>query len=224
MHTSKSVAPFRRREGLMDRFVGEAAVALQVLSGGATASRAFPPGRQIEPSEETMPPHEQRHAAGLMRVNHVGEVCAQALYRGQATACKREQTRELLRDAAREETDHLVWCDTRLQELNSRPSLLNPVWYATSFALGVLASRAGEKYNLGFMAETERQVEAHLESHLKKLPLQDTRSREIVVQMRDDEVKHRKTAQRHGATALPAPIPSFMKFISKVMTKTAYRI
>jgi len=171
-----------------------------------------------------MPPHEQRHAAGLMRVNHVGEVCAQALYRGQATACKREQTRELLRDAAREETDHLVWCDTRLQELNSRPSLLNPVWYATSFALGVLASRAGEKYNLGFMAEIERQVEAHLESHLKKLPLQDTRSREIVVQMRDDEVKHRKTAQRHGATALPAPIPSFMKFISKVMTKTAYRI
>ena len=224
MYTNKTVAPFRRREGLMERFVGEAAVALRVLSGVAAASRAFPPGRPIEPSEETLLPHEQRHAAGLMRVNHVGEVCAQALYRGQATACKREQTRELLREAAIEETDHLAWCDTRLKELNSRPSLLNPVWYATSFALGALASRAGEKYNLGFMAETERQVEAHLESHLKKLPEQDTRSREIVVQMRDDEIKHRKTAQRHGATALPAPAPAFMKFISKVMTKTAYRI
>lgn len=224
MYTTKTVAPFRRREGLMDALVGEAAIALQVLSGVATASRPYPPGLPIGPSEETLLPHEQRHAAGLMRVNHVGEVCAQALYRGQATASEREQTRELLREAALEETDHLAWCDTRLQELNSRTSLLNPIWYAASFAMGALASRAGEKYNLGFMAETERQVEAHLESHLKKLPVQDARSREIVTQMRDDEIKHRKTAQRHGARALPAPIPSLMKFVSKVMTKTAYRI
>lgn len=224
MNVAKPVTPLRRREGPFDRIVGEMAVALQVLSGAATATRPYPPGRQIEPAEQALPAPDQRHAAGLMRVNHVGEVCAQALYRGQALGCEREQTRELLREAAREETDHLVWCTNRLQELNSRPSLLNPVWYAGSLTLGLLASRAGEKYNLGFMAETERQVEAHLESHLKKLPAQDDRSRQIVVQMRDDEVKHRKTAQRHGAASLPGLIPFIMKNISKLMTKTAYRI
>lgn len=224
MNVAKSVPPMRRREGPFDRLVGEVAVALQVLSGAAAASRPYPPGRPVEPAQKTMSSDDQRHAAGLMRVNHVGEVCAQALYRGQALACERTQTRELLREAAREETDHLVWCADRLQELKSRPSLLNPVWYASSFTLGLLASRAGEKYNLGFMAETERQVEAHLESHLKKLPVQDERSRQIVVQMRDDEVKHRKTAQRHGAAPLPVPVPFLMKFVSKLMTKTAYRI
>ena len=221
---SKSVTPFRRRQGMFDAFVGEVAVAVQVLSGAATASRPYPPGRQVEPSEETMPAHEQRHAAGLMRVNHVGEICAQALYRGQALACERDQTKALLREAAREEVDHLVWCAQRLRELSSRPSLLNTVWYAGSFTLGVLASRAGERYNLGFMAETERQVEAHLAHHLKTLPAQDERSRQVVVQMRDDEVRHRKTAQKHGAAVLPPPIPAIMKFVSKIMTKTAYRI
>lgn len=220
----KTVPPFRRRQGFLDRVVGEVAVAVQVLSGVATASRAYPPGRQIEPSEETMPAHEQRHAAGLMRVNHVGEVCAQALYRGQALAGVRDETRALLREAAHEEVDHLVWCSQRLKELSSRPSLLNPIWYLGSFTLGALASRAGERYNLGFMAETERQVEAHLAQHLKTLPAHDERSRQVVVQMRDDEIRHRKTAQQHGAVSLPSPIPAIMTFVSKVMTKSAYRI
>lgn len=220
----KSVTPFRRRQGLLDRFVGEVAVAVQVLSAAATASRPYPPGRQIEPSEETLSAHEQRHAAGLMRVNHVGEICAQALYRGQALACERDETRALLREAAHEEVDHLVWCSQRLQELSSRPSLLNPIWYFGAFTLGALASRAGERYNLGFMAETERQVEAHLAHHLKTLPSEDERSRQVVVQMREDEIRHRKTAQQHGAAKLPEPIPSVMKIVSKVMTKSAYRV
>ena len=221
---TQSVTAIRRRQGLLDRVVGEVAVAVQVLSGVATASSAYPPGRQIEQGEESMPSHEQRHAAGLMRVNHVGEICAQALYRGQALSDVQDETRALLREAAHEEVDHLVWCSQRLKELSSRPSLLNPIWYLGSFTLGALASRAGERYNLGFMAETERQVEAHLAQHLKTLPAGDDRSRQVVVQMRDDEIRHRKTAQQHGAAPLPAPIPAIMTFVSKVMTKSAYRI
>jgi len=151
-------------------------------------------------------------------------VCAQALYRGQAVAVEREQTRGLLREAAREEVDHLVWCQERLKELNGRTSLLNPVWYAGSFALGLAASRSGERYNLGFMAETERQVEAHLNGHLKLLPQEDERSRKIITQMREDEISHRRTAQKHGGVDLPFPIPSFMKLISKVMTKSSYYV
>lgn len=214
----------RRREGLFDQLIGEASVALQVLSGAAVASRPNPAGPVAVDASEMLTPIEQRHAAGLMRINHVGEICAQALYRGQAIAVEREQTREVLREAAREEVDHLVWCQQRLKELNSRVSLLNPVWYAGSFALGLAASRAGERYNLGFMAETERQVEAHLNGHLKSLPEADERSRKIVAQMRDDEIQHRRTAQKHGGVDLPFPIPSFMKVISKVMTKSAYYI
>jgi len=213
---------FRRRSGLFDSLVGEAAVALQVVSAAATASRPYPPGRAIDRSEEGMTAEERRHAAGLMRVNHVGEVCAQALYRGQALACSRPDTKALLLDAAREEVDHLAWCSQRLEELDSRPSVLNPVWYAGSFALGLLASRSGEAYNLGFMAETERQVEAHLNGHLESLPKGDQRSRQVVTQMRDDEIRHRKVAQRAGGVPLPEPIPSFMKLISKFMTKSSY--
>jgi len=215
---------FRPRHGPFEALIGEVAVAVQVLSGAATASRTNPAGRALEPGQDKMAAQAQRHSAGLMRVNHVGEVCAQALYRGQALACRHDQTRAILLDAAREEVDHLAWCGERLKELNSRVSLLNPIWYAGSLAMGLLASRAGERYNLGFMAETERQVEAHLEEHLRSLPAQDTRSRAIVAQMRDDEVQHRKTAQHHGAVALPKPIPRIMRFISKLMTKTAYRI
>jgi ubiquinone biosynthesis monooxygenase Coq7 len=159
-----------------------------------------------------------------MRINHVGEVCAQALYRGQALAVDREQTKALLREAAREEVDHLVWCQDRLKEVNSRVSFLNPLWYAGSFTLGLIASRAGERYNLGFMAETERQVEAHLNDHLKSLPQDDQRSRKIITQMRDDEIEHRRTAQRHGGVDLPFPVPNVMKIMSKVMTKSAYYI
>lgn len=188
----------RRREGFFDQVIGEASVALQVLSGAAVASRPNPAGRRSPDESEVLNQAQQRHAAGLMRINHVGEICAQALYRGQAMAVEREQTKELLREAAKEEVDHLVWCQDRLKELNSRVSLLNPIWYAGSFALGLAASRAGERYNLGFMAETERQVEAHLNGHLKSLPQEDERSRKIVAQMRDDEIEHRRTAQKHG--------------------------
>lgn len=219
---SKPVTVPRRRVGLLDPLVGELAVALQVLSGAATASRPNPAGANA--GAESLGESERRHAAGLMRVNHVGEVCAQALYRGQALACRHAQTEALLLDAAREEVDHLAWCAQRLRELDSRPSLLNPFWYAGSLALGLLASRAGEAYNLGFMAETEKQVEAHLNDHLRLLPEADTRSRRIVGQMRDDEIKHRKTAQKAGAASLPDPLPSLMKFMSKVMTKSAYVI
>lgn len=214
----------RRREGLLDQLIGEASVALQVLSGAAVASRPNPAGQAPVDEPEALTPVQQRHAAGLMRINHVGEICAQALYRGQAVAVEREQTKEVLREAAREEVDHLVWCQDRLKELNSRVSFLNPIWYAGSFALGLAASRAGERYNLGFMAETERQVEAHLNGHLKSLPEGDERSRKIVTQMRDDEIEHRRTAQKHGGVDLPFPIPSVMKLMSKVMTKTVYYI
>ncbi len=214
--------PIRRRTGLFDAIVTEAAVALQVLSGSAVANRPNPAGSMSQPDELRV--DEQRHAAGLMRINHVGEVCAQALYRGQALAVEREPTKMLLRQAAAEEVDHLVWCQQRLKELNSRVSLLNPVWYAGSFALGVIASRAGERYNLGFMAETERQVEAHLNDHLASLPVGDQRSRQIVTQMRDDEIEHRRTARQHGGVDLPFPIPRLMTFMSKLMTKTTYYI
>jgi len=214
----------RRRQGPFDQLIGEAAVALKVLSGVASASRPNPAGQMTPEVPETLTAPQQRHAAGLMRINHVGEVCAQALYRGQALAAEREQTKQVLREAALEEVDHLVWCQGRLKELKSRVSLLNPIWYAGSFALGVLASRAGERYNLGFMAETERQVEAHLNGHLKSLPDGDERSRKIISQMRDDEIKHRRTAQHHGGVDLPVPIPSIMKFMSKVMTKSVYYI
>lgn len=214
----------RRRQALFDQWVAEAAVALQVLSGAAAASRSNPAGRLRSDSPEELSAHEKRHSAGLMRVNHVGEICAQALYRGQALAADRLQTKELLRQAAKEEVDHLVWCQQRLKELSSHVSLFNPIWYAGSFALGLAASKAGERYNLGFMAETERQVEAHLDGHLKTLPQSDERSRKIVVQMRDDEIKHRRTAVQHGGVSLPTPIPSIMTFMSKVMTKSAYRI
>lgn len=214
----------RKRETPFEKVVSELAAALQVLSGAAHAGRAYPPGERTDSVSEEISDFERRQSAGLMRVNHVGEVCAQALYRGQAVAARREQTRSMLLEAAAEEVDHLVWCDQRLKELQSRTSLLNPFWYAGSFALGLTASLASERYNLGFMAETERQVEAHLDEHLKKMPQKDERSRKIIVQMREDEIRHRKTAQRHGAARLPDPIPGLMKFTSKLMTSSSYWI
>ncbi len=217
-----SATPLVRRQGPLDAVLVEVDRALQVLSRSAVAGRAYP-ARAAE-TAETLTDAEKRHAAGLMRVNHVGEVCAQALYRGQAAACRDGATRELLREAAAEEVDHLAWCDERLKELGSRPSLLNPFWYAGSFALGVAASVAGVPRNLGFMAETERQVEAHLDEHLHTLPPDDERSREIVRQMKDDEAGHRESAERAGGVALPAPVRGLMRAMSKVMTRTAYHL
>lgn len=224
--SSASPAPrsgFRRRGGPLDALLAEANRALQVLGGSAAAGRANPAGRM--PKEgDALSESERRHAAGLMRVNHVGEICAQALYRGQAAVCKDEPTRELLYQAAQEEVDHLAWCEDRLRELDSRPSLFNPLWYAGSFGLGLLAGKAGVPRNLGFMAETERQVEEHLEGHLVSLPEGDSRSRAIVEQMRQDEIGHRVAAEQAGAHALPGPVKTAMRLMSKVMTTTAYRI
>ncbi len=225
-HSSNySHSGFVRRSNPLEDILAEVGKALQVLDGSAQAGRPNPAGpKPLNATEEALSPAEQQHAAGLMRVNHVGEICAQALYRGQALFCRDAAIRNVLYKAADEEVDHLVWCNERLKELNSRPSLLNPLWYLGSFSLGAVASRAGVPYNLGFMAETERQVEQHLDNHLEQLPPQDERSRRIVEQMRDDEIQHRTTAENHGAVGLPSPVKLAMRFMSKVMTTTAYRI
>lgn len=166
----------------------------------------------------------RRHSAGLMRVNHVGEVCAQALYQGQALTAREQTTRELLKNAALEEQDHLAWCEQRLAELGSHTSYLNHVWYTGSLLLGIIAGLAGDRWSLGFIAETERQVADHLQGHLEKLPENDEKSRAIVCQMRADELQHQTTAEYHGAAQLPEPIPTLMQMMAKVMTTLAYRI
>jgi len=159
-----------------------------------------------------------------MRVNHCGEICAQALYQGQAIMSKDDHARRVLDKAAREETEHLAWTEQRIAELGGRKSLLNPLWYGGSLAIGMLAGAFGDRWNLGFLAETERQVEAHLSSHLERLPAGDQRSRAIVVQMRDDEAGHANTAVALGAHELPAPVKVAMKMASQVMTTLAHRI
>jgi ubiquinone biosynthesis monooxygenase Coq7 len=159
-----------------------------------------------------------------MRVNHTGEVAAQALYHGQAFMARSEGTQRMLLDAAREETDHLAWCETRLTELQSRPSLLNPLWYVGSFAIGAIAAALGDKVSLGFVAETERQVEGHLDVHLARLPANDVRSRAILEAMRTDEIQHGAAAKAAGGADLPAPARLLMKHTARVMTHTAYWI
>jgi ubiquinone biosynthesis monooxygenase Coq7 len=167
---------------------------------------------------------ERRHAAGLMRVNHVGEVCAQALYRGQALTTRSAHLREQFQQAAREETDHLAWTAVRLAQLDARPSLLNPLWYAGAYLLGLAAGRADDATSLGFVVETEQQVEEHLEGHLAQLPAGDAASRAIVAQMRDDEARHGRAAEEGGARRLPAALRGAMRVAAKVMTRTAYWI
>lgn len=225
---SGSPATYFRRPSVIDNVLSEVGRALQVLDGSMHASRPNPAGKMPvaggQNADEDMTSQELQHAAGLMRVNHVGEICAQALYRGQAVFCRDAAIRKILLRAAAEEVDHLVWCNDRLSELSSRPSILNPLWYAGSFSLGLVASRAGTGRNLGFMAETERQVEEHLNGHLERLPAQDLRSRTIVAQMRDDEILHRTTAEDNGANTLPLPVRLAMRLMSRVMTATAYRI
>ncbi len=168
---------------------------------------------------------ERREAAALMRINHVGEVCAQALYTGQSLASHDPALQAKLSEASREETDHLAWTRQRLDELNDRPSLLNPLWYAGSFAIGYAAGKlGGDKISLGFVVETERQVEAHLQSHMDKLPVADTASRAVVAQMKADEIAHAQMAMKSGAVELPAPVKSAMKVAAKLMTTIAYRV
>ncbi len=211
---------------MLDRFIPEFDRALRAVAGITRASRPNPADAIVTSGDDggTLSDAERRHAAGLMRVNHVGEVCAQALYQGQALFARDPAIRAQLDEAAREEEDHLAWCAQRLQELNDRPSLLNPLWYAGAFAIGALAGRLGDKISLGFVAETERQVEHHLDSHLDRLPEQDARSRAIVAQMRDDEVRHGDNARAAGGIDLPEPVRQTMRTASRIMTTTAYRI
>jgi ubiquinone biosynthesis monooxygenase Coq7 len=195
--------------------------ALRTLSGTATAARPTP-GAQL--ADTALEPWERRHAAGLMRVNHTGEVCAQALYSAQALVARDPEIRARFERAAREEEDHLAWTQSRLAEMDDRPSLLNPVWYAGSFAIGLAAGVTGDRANLGFVVETERQVEEHLTSHMDRLPRSDAKSRAIVEQMRDDEARHGAMAIEAGALPLPFPIRRAMRAAADVMRAVAYRI
>jgi 3-demethoxyubiquinol 3-hydroxylase len=205
----------------MDRLLGAADSALRTLFAVPRASRPCP----LLPEAQTqLSPAERRHAAALMRVNHVGEVCAQALYTAQAAATRNPALRTHFQAAAREEGDHLAWTRERLTELDARPSLLNPLWYAGAFGLGLLAGRLGDRVSLGFVVETERQVETHLQSHLARLPAADHASRAIVAQMKDDEASHAAQALAAGAEVLPAPARAMMRAAAKVMTTTAHYI
>ena len=205
----------------IDLLLIEAQRALDSIAGRPVAGRPNPAG---DTAEVMLDAPDRLHAAGLMRINHVGEVCAQALYSGQAAVARDPATRADLLAAAAEETDHLAWCADRLRELDSRPSLLNPLWYAGSFAIGTLAGLRGDGWNLGFVVETERQVEAHLGEHLESLPEADLRSRAILQAMKDDEARHADHAEQAGAKPLPQPIPSLMAAASKLMKAVAYRL
>lgn len=203
----------------MDRFLGAMDQALRTLFARPRGTRPCP----VVPAEAThLGAQEREHAAALMRVNHVGEICAQALYTAQALATRDDALRKSLEQAAREETDHLAWTQARLDELNARPSVLNPLWYAGAFTLGLVAGRLGDRVSLGFIVETERQVEAHLQGHLERLPAADHASRAIVAQMKADEAAHADQALAAGGMELPGPVKSAMRAAAKVMTTTAH--
>jgi len=205
----------------LDQLLARCERALEAIAGSPEAQRPSPANGVAEAELDEA---ERCHAAGLMRINHTGEVCAQALYLGQAVLARNADTREHLLHAADEETDHLAWCAARLKELDSRPSLLNPLWYAGSYTIGAVAALAGDPLSLGFVVETERQVEAHLQDHLEKLPAPDERSRAVLTQMQADEVRHAQEAQQRGGVDLPFPLPKLMSLSSMVMKAVAYRI
>lgn len=205
----------------LDHLLTEAQRALDTVFGNPPAAR---PNPGLDTPDVVLDPAERRHAAGLMRINHVGEVCAQGLYFGQAAVAHDPSTRAHLLAAAQEETDHLSWCADRLRELDSRPSRFNALWYAGSYTIGTLAGLRGDGWNLGFVVETERQVEAHLDEHLQTLPEADQRSREILKVMKIDEARHAEHAEHAGARILPQPIPAAMALASKVMKGIAYRL
>ncbi|HSN01513.1 MAG TPA: 2-polyprenyl-3-methyl-6-methoxy-1,4-benzoquinone monooxygenase [Rudaea sp.] len=213
---------FTRQLSVCDRVLVEIERALSTSLDAKPEARRPSPAAGI--AEADLDDTQRRHAAGLMRVNHTGEVCAQALYSGQAAVARDEHTRARLLHAAAEETDHLAWCGERLEALASRPSLLNPVWYAGSYAIGAFAAMVSDKVSLGFVVETERQVEAHLGEHLDKLPEADQASRAVVAQMQADEARHGRMAKAAGGIELPAPIPALMRFASAVMKAVAYRV
>jgi ubiquinone biosynthesis monooxygenase Coq7 len=205
----------------VDSMILELDRVLRTLAGSPRSQRPVP-GDEIP--DVPLDDSSRRHALGLMRVNHCGEVCAQALYQGQALTSRDPEVRQALRLAADEETEHLAWTEQRVRELGGRTSLLNPIWYFGSLGLGVAAGLAGDKWNLGFLAETERQVEAHLDRHLTSLPVEDARSRAIVDQMRLDEIRHADMAVGFGAADLPASLRLGMKSVAKVMTGLSYRV
>lgn len=217
--------PDSRRLSPLDELCAGADQLLRTLFATPTAQRPNPAGTL---PDTPLDASARQHAAGLMRVNHVGEVCAQALYLGQALTAREPALRQHLLASAQDEADHLVWCAERLQELDSRVSLLNPLWFGGAFVFGAAAGLAGDGWNLGFVVETERQVEAHLDSHLhepgKALPEADQRSRAIVAQMKADEVAHAEAALARGGRALPQAIRTAMRTTARVMTATAYRI
>ena len=211
-----------RRLTLIDRLICEADTVMRTLtSRGNTAGRPSPAQGHREGDLDEI---RRRHVAGLMRVNHTGEVCAQALYQGQALTAKLPTVREEMQEAAAEEVDHLVWCEERLRELNSRPSLLNPAWYGLSFALGALAGAIGDAISLGFVAATEERVCAHLRDHLRQLPEDDRRSRLILQQMLEDEERHGENALAAGGSQFPPPVKNAMTALSRVMTQSSYYI
>jgi len=204
---------------MLDRLIVEFDKGLRTLFAPAAPVRPWP-GKQVE--EAPLSEQEKRASAALMRVNHSGEICAQALYQGQALTARNPAAKAALEQAALEETEHLSWCETRIRELGSHTSYLNPLLYTGSLAIGAFAGVLGDKWNLGFLAETEHQVEAHLARHLECLPVQDAKSRAIVEQMKQDEARHATTALEHGGAALPLPVKLGMKLSSKLMTKTTY--
>lgn len=211
-----------RRLTLLDRMVSHFDQALRVTLAPAPDPERASPAEDLEsgPLDES----EREHAAGLMRINHTGEVCAQALYAGQAATARDARTHQQMAEAAREEEDHLAWCAQRLEALDSRPSLLNPLWYAGSFTLGALAGAAGDPWSLGFVEATERQVEAHLDDHLRHLPESDHQSRAVVAQMKEDEARHAEMATAAGARRLPEPVQRLMGVMAGVMKGIAYRL
>lgn len=209
------------RGGLTERAILEFDKILRTLAAPAASTRAVP-GEALPDAELNQAQRDD--IAALMRVNHVGEICAQALYQGQAITSRKPGLRQSLQQAAEEETEHLAWTAQRIDELGGRTSMLNPLWYFGALGIGVAAGLAGDKWNLGFLAETERQVESHLASHLARIPAEDLRSRAIVDQMKTDEMAHAATAVRLGAAELPTPVKVAMKMASKVMTTLAYRI
>lgn len=206
----------------LERFLISADNALRTISGAVHAARPNPAGDA--PDAEPLDAEQRQLAGALIRVDHVGEVCAQALYQAQALTARSPELRAQMAQAAREETDHLAWTQQRLAELGDRVSWLNPLWYAGAFAIGALAGRFGDRVSLGFVVETERQVEQHLAGHLDRLPAADTRSRAIVEAMQDDERRHAENAERAGALPLPLPVRWAMRAAAKVMTSTAHRL
>ncbi len=211
-----------RQYALLDRMIMNVDLGLRTLLAQQQPTTRHNPGDAL--AEQPLSDQQSKHSAGLMRVNHAGEVAAQALYQGQAITAKLTRVREQMQQAAQEEVEHLAWCEQRLKELNSHRSLINFIWYSGSLMIGAIAGLAGDQWSLGFVVETERQVVKHLNKHLQELPQQDAKSRAIVEQMREDELQHALLASGAGAAELPPPIKIMMRYMSKIMTTSAYYI